>query len=375
MSPGSDRERLLRVFHQQEVDRVPVSPFVHVNYVKEFFESHNVDWVARTPEVYRHFGFDLIHRNCSIAYNPFSLESRDWKLEITREADGRDETTTTAIHTPRGELRCREALRWVYEFDAEVSPVEFPVKSESDFELFRLFQPDLEEVDVSDIERAKEAVGNQGIVAPWIQGAFNLVAIYYRKLDDLLVDALLKPQFYRSMMEFFVGRYKKFIQKLIDAGVDVLSYGANVANGKLLGAEFYREHIWPYEKDLISFIQEQGVAVLFHNCGYARNLIPLYSTLGLKAYESLTPPPYGDTQLGAAVETFGLNTTLVGGIDQLDLLRKGSVQEIDSTIKSVLDTVRGRSHFILGTTDYFNENTPKDKIQALADSGRRYGKL
>lgn len=375
MSSASDRQRLLRVFHQQEVDRIPVSPFIHVNYVKEFFGTHDVDWVVKTPEVYRHFGFDLIHRNCSIAYDPFGAESKDWKPEATHQAEGRDDTTSTVIHTPQGELRCRDALRWVYEFDAEVSPVEFPVKNESDFELFRLFQPDLEEVDVSDIKRAKEAVGDRGIVAPWIQGAFNLVAIYYRKLDDLLVDALLKPQFYRSMMEFFIGRYKKFIQKLIDVGADVLSYGANVANGKLLGADFYRKQIWPYEKDLISFIQGQGVVVLFHNCGYARNLIPLYSTLGLKAYESLTPPPYGDTVLGTAVETFGLNTTLVGGIDQLDLLRKGSIQEIDSTVKSVLDTVRGRSHFILGTTDYFNENTPKDKIQALADSGRRYGKL
>jgi len=253
--------------------------------------------------------------------------------------------------------------------------VEFPVKGEADFELFRLFQPEIEQVDLSDIERAKEAVGDAGVVAPWIQGAFNLVSIYYRKLDDLLVDALLKPEFYRSMMGYFVDRYKGFIQQLIDAGVDVLSYGANVANGKLIGADFYRVHIWPYEKDLVDFIQKQGVVVLFHNCGYARDLLTLYSTLGLRAYESLTPSPYGDTVLANAVQTFGLDTTLAGGIDQLDLLRKGTVHQIDEVVKSILDTVRGRSHFILGTTDYFNENTPKDKIQALADSGRKYGKL
>jgi uroporphyrinogen-III decarboxylase len=375
MSSVSDRERLIRVFNQQEVDRIPVSPFIHLNYVKEFYGSHDVDWVVKTPEVYQHFGFDLIHRNCSIAYNPFGLEGREWKLTVSRESEGRDETTTTVIHTPKGELRCRDALRWVYEFDAEVSPLEYPVKSESDFELFRTYQPDLEEVDVSDIERAKEAVGENGVVAPWIQGAFNLVAFYYRKLDDLLVDAVLKPRFYEDMMRYFVGRYKKFIQQLINAGTDVLSYGANVANGKLIGADFYSEKIWPQERDLISFIQDQGVAVLFHNCGYAKNLIPLYSTLGLRAYESLTPPPYGDTVLAAAVESFGRNTTLVGGIDQLDLLRKGSANDIDATIKKIMDTVRGNCHFILGTTDYFNENTPQEKIQALAYSGWRHGRL
>jgi uroporphyrinogen decarboxylase len=371
----SNRERLLRVFHQQEVDRVPVSPFIHINYVKEFFNSHDVDWVEKTPEVYHHFGFDIIHRNCSIVYNPFGLESKDWKISTTRERDGRDETTTTAIETPRGELRWRRALRWVCEFDVENSLLEYPIKSPSDFELFESFQSEVEEPDVADIGKAKEAVADDGVIAPWIQGAFNLVALYYRKLDELLMDPVLEPLFYERMMKYFLGRYKKYVQKLIDAGVDLLSYGANVANGKLVGADFYEKYVWPYEKDLIVFIQDQGVAVLFHNCGYARNLLPLYSTLDLRAYESLAPPPYGDTLLEEAVEIMRPGTTLVGGIDQLDLMRTGSVHEIERTVKNVLETVRGKRHFILGTTDYLNENTPNANIRALAEAGRRYGRL
>ena len=129
------------------------------------------------------------------------------------------------------------------------------------------------------------------------------------------------------------------------------------------------------EKELIDFIQGQGVAVLYHNCGYARSLMPLYPSLGLQAYESLTPPPYGDTVIEEAVGAFGRGTTLLGGIDQLDLLRTGEAREIEAAVKSILDTVRGRCHFILGTTDYFNENTPADKIRVLADAGRKYGKL
>jgi uroporphyrinogen-III decarboxylase len=136
----------------------------------------------------------------------------------------------------------------------------------------------------------------------------------------------------------------------------------------MVGPDFYRAFILPYEKELIDFIQGQGVAVLYHNCGYARSLLPLYPGLGLRAYESLTPPPYGDTVLEEAVRAFGRNTTLLGGIDQLDLLRTGTAGEI-------LDTVRGRCHFILGTTDYFNENTPADKIRLLAEAGHRFGRL
>jgi len=375
MNTLTGRERLLRVFDQQEVDRIPVAPFIHVNYVKEFFGTHDVDCVARTPDVYRHYGFDLVHRNCSAVPNPFGPEGPGWEIEVSTESFGRDQNTTTVIHTPAGDLRCVEALRWTYEYDAEVSVVEYPIKTEADLELMMRYQPPHGVCDVSDIQRAAAAVGDDGVTAPWIQGAFNLLAVYYRRLDDLLTDALLNPEFYARMMTYFVGRYKEFVQQVIDAGPDLVSYGANIANGKLISPRFYEATILPHEAQLIAFIQEQGAGVIHHNCGYSHNLLPLYPGLGMKCHESLTPPPYGDTALADAVDIFGRDVTLSGNIDQLDLLRKGSAEEIESAVRKTLDTVRGRCHFVLATTDYFNENTPADKIRILAEAGRKYGTL
>jgi uroporphyrinogen decarboxylase len=375
MSGLSRREELLRAFRQEPVDRIPVSPFIHVNHVKEFFGTHDVDCAVKTPEVYSAYGFDCIHRNCSAAYDPMGPSGADWHVEAARSCNGRDATIRTRVSTPRGRLECREELKWVYEWDAESSLVDYPIKTPEDFELFQAFQPPPGPADVGDIRRAREAVGDDGIVAPWIQGAFNLVALFYRKVDDLLMDALLQPELYRRMMEHFLERYMSFVRQVIDAGADVVSYAGNVANAKMVSRAFFQEHIWPYEKRFIDWIQGQGVPVLYHNCGYAKGLLPLYPRLGLRAYESLTPPPYGDTVLEDAVRTFGTGTTLLGGIDQLDLLRKGSATEIEAAVRRVLDTVRGRCSFILGTTDYFNENTPREKILALAEAGRRYGSL
>jgi uroporphyrinogen decarboxylase len=371
----SRREELLRTFRQEPIGRIPVSPFIHVNHVKEFFGSRDVDCVVRTPEVYSAYSFDLIHRNCSPAYDSLGPSSPDWHVEVTRTENGRDSASSTRIRTPRGELACREVLNWVYEYDAESSLVEYPIKSPADFELFREFQPSAAAADVSAVRKARAAVGDDGVVAPWIQGAFNLIAIYYRKVDDLLTDALLEPEFYRRMMDHFQQRYMAFVRQVIDAGADVLSYAGNVANGKMVSREFFVAHIWPYEKRLIDWIQAQGVPVLYHNCGCARGLLPLYPSLGMRAYESLTPPPYGDTVLEDAVRTFGRGTTLLGGIDQLDLLRKGTITQIREKTKRVLDTVRGRCSFILGTTDYFNEDTPREKILALSEAGHRYGRM
>jgi uroporphyrinogen-III decarboxylase len=375
MSTLTDRERLLRVFRQQPVDRIPVSPFIHVNYVKEFFGTHDVDCVVHTPDVYRHFGFDVIHRNCTPAPDIFGPTGRAWDVRVTCEQHGRDTTTTTEIETPDGILRCREELRWVCEYDAEASPVEYLIKSEADLDLMERYQPSPRPPDVADIRRAREVVGDDGIVAPWIQGAFNLVAYHYRRLDDLLLDALTNTAFYERLMSYALERYRVHLQAMIDAGADVLSYGGNIANAKLVSPDFFRQYIAPYEQQLVEFIQSQGVAVLYHNCGRARKLLPLYPGLGLCAYESLTPPPYGDTELSEAVTIFGYHTTLLGNIDQITLLRHGTVEEIRDQVRRTLDTVRGRAHFILSTTDYFNENTPHAAIHILADAGREFGRL
>jgi hypothetical protein len=367
------RELLLRVLNQQDMERIPVSPFIHVNYVKEFFNDHDVDWVTKTPDVYRHFGFDIMHRNCTPAYDFLGPQGPDWELESITEKDGRDETTTTLIHTPDGDLRCVEKTRWIYEYDAEVSVVEYPVKTEHDLELFMRYQPPPGIADTNDIPKALQAVGQEGVVAPWIQGAFNLTAFYYRKLDDLLLDAMLNTAFYARTMDYFLTRYMVFIQQMIAAGPDVISYGGNIANSKIIGPDFYKNYIASFEKRLIDFIQGQEVIVLYHNCGYASKLLPLYPELGMKAYESLTPPPHGDTFLDQALDSFGKDTTLLGNIDQIDLLRTGDWQEIEAEVKRVLETVRGRAHFILATTDYFNDNTPHENIHALAEAGHKYG--
>ena len=126
---------------------------------------------------------------------------------------------------------------------------------------------------------------------------------------------------------------------------------------------------------MIAFIQARGAGVIAHNCGCARNLLPVYADWGMKVYESLTPPPHGDTDLAQAVATLGPHTTLMGGIDQIDLLRTGSLEEIERTVRERMETVQGRCRYILATTDYFNEHTPREKILHFAKCGRKYGEM
>ena len=67
------------------------------------------------------------------------------------------------------------------------------------------------------------------------------------------------------------------------------------------------------------------------------------------------------------------STILWGNIDQIEFLRKSSPVEVERRVREVIETVKPRGNFILGTSDYLETNTPYDNIQALVDAGREYG--
>lgn len=367
------REHLLRTLDGEQTGHMPVAPFIHLNFVRSFQGTRGIDPIQDTIAVYKHFGFDIIHRNCTAGYDDVNLSGEGWEAEKTIERDERGETTTTVVHTPGGELRQVWRLNWVSAYDAESAPVEYLVKRERDLDLVMRYQPPVGDADTSAIRAARAAVGEDGIVAPWMQGAFNHAGFFFRSPDELMLDALTSPDFYHRLMGYFQGRNKQIARQCLSAGAEVMSYGANIASGKMVSPEFFGEFILPYEQDLIEFVQSNGGRALFHNCGYARNLLPVYRELGMRAYESLTPPPYGDTPLAEALDVLGGVCALSGNIDQIDFLQRAAPSEIRERVRETMDAVRGRAAFILATTDYFHEDTPHTNVQAFADAGREFG--
>lgn len=375
MGEMTGRQRLLAAIAGDEVDRIPVAPFIHVNFVQAFHGDADADAVILTGEVYEHFGLDIIHRNCTPGHDEIGLPGSDWQVERRIQHSGRNSTTWTTVRTPGGELTEVSQINWVTDYDAESSPVDYFIKSEDDLDILMAYQPQTEPFDTTPIRRALDAIGDRGIVAPWVQGAFNHAAYYYRRVDDLIMDALTSPEFYHRMMEYLLYRNRAVVDRMIDAGVDMLSYAGNIASGKMVGEGFFREWVLPYEARLIKHIQDRGVPVLYHNCGCAKGLFSAYRGLGMQVYESLTAPPYGDTLIEDAFELLGDEVVLMGGIDQIEFLRKASADEIETAVERLLPRAKKRGRFILGTSDYLAEDTPHINVMALARSGREHGRM
>jgi uroporphyrinogen-III decarboxylase len=259
------------------------------------------------------------------------------------------------------------------QWEEEAAITEFPIKTERDFELMAEFQPTAQ-LDTSCITRAAELIGDDGIVNPSVSGPFNVLAGSYRRLDAVLMDLIANPSFYHRMMEHFMNRHMGYVQEVIDAGPPLLDIGANMANGKVVSAAMWESEILPYENRFVDFIQDQGVAGLLHNCGHADGHLDIYPKLHHRGWGYLAPPPYGDVILEKALEKLPQSMILWGNIDQIDFLRQATPKEVGERVRQVIETVKPRGNFILGTTDLLEVNTPPENIHALVEAGHKYGR-
>ena len=357
------RERILRTVAGQPVDRVPLAPFLHVNSIRELRQNNAVDVVSETVAVYQELGFDMIHRNCTPAYDDFVIAGPDWAPEV-KEEKGPDWTETTlTIRTPGGSLRRITRAGQLYQYESSCFLVEPPIKSPADLDLCLRYQPPVPTVDTSDIARARRLVGEEGVIAPWAQGAFNEVA-YLVRGSNILLDPLDDEGFYRAMISYFLERNLQKLRQFVAAGADFISLGGNEANGTCVGPAYFRDYVLDYEARLMSALHEMGGRGIYHNCGRAALLLPLLRGIGMDIYESLTPAPFGDTKLEQALEVMD-GVPLMGGVDQIEFLRKATPGEVRERVRQMVRTVATHRRFILGTSDYINEYTPVENLRAL----------
>jgi uroporphyrinogen-III decarboxylase len=384
------RERLLKTFRREPVDRVPICPFVHFNHVYRHFDippekqnwRSNLKWEGlKAIEVHDYFGFDHLHRLAAPythVYNEASSNDGKWivKSEFSREGV-RDKEITT-IKTPEKTLKQVKKYDQTSKYTYVEALTEYYIKDKSDFEQFVKYQPSYLEGTYNSIKdqfenfnEVKKALGDKGIVAGFAGGAFNMLN-NYRNLELMMMDPYTDPGFYREMMDYFTDRVFQLIERLAHHNVDVIETGGNLAAGSV-GERFFSKYVFEYEKKIADKIHSYGIFDIYHNCGDADKIMHLYNDMGINAWGYLTPAPFGDVDIDKALKIMKKDRVLMGNIDQVEFLKKASISEVKLKIKELLEKVKKRGNFILSTSDWWMDDMPYENLKMFAEAGLEYG--
>ena len=149
----------------------------------------------------------------------------------------------------------------------------------------------------------------------------------------------------------------KFARAQFRAGADIVVV-ADHATGDLVSAKVYKEYLQPRHKIITS---EIGGPLILHVCGNCKDRIEMFADAGFDAY-------HFEWQLDAkeAVERVGDRISLVGNIDNANVLFMGTPEDVYKQARYAIDSGVN----IIGPECAIPLETPLENLRAISEAVR-----
>lgn len=373
----NSRERLLCVLEGGTPDMVPVSPFIQEEYLSYYFNKKNTDRLFDAVALRKELDFDLVTRQY-VNEIPYFLQRSftNWEVENKVEVVNGNYIRTIKVKTPVKELRQVEGAPYNEKIlnGIHFSTMEYLIKDQDDFEIFKKYCPRREKRDVDHIlesgKIAKKEIGDLGISCPWAMGGVYNLASTYINVQDMMVDALSEEDYYEDYMNFFADLVASDHEIFVDSQFDCVGMQGNIANGGMMGPDYFEEYVLPYERKAIDVLRQGKKPIIYHNCGKARVLYPAYKKLGITVWETISEAPQGDNVLAEAKEYFKDDLILFGNFDQVHFLKEATPEEVEKRAYDLMMTGKKGGHYIFACSDYLEIGTPLENVKALLRGAR-----
>jgi uroporphyrinogen decarboxylase len=386
----NSRERFLRVLNEQMPDRVPVTLFIvdQGHFLEQMYpDADPLDYEAlqlKVIEIQKQLGVDVFVRQLFGLNDPLSIhmggldvsqQTDNWEIHQEQFNNGPTVITKSTVKTPDGALTQEFSVNQLRPGTFMYACTQKPIKTPQDLDIAIKYEPkmpkDWPQRARKKVQKLKAAVGNDGIVGSWSpHGPFNNASLLID--HDVLYSLFLTDyNFYQKLIMFAMERCLDYARAIDDAGVDVHCVGGNVPGG-FLGKKCYDEFVLPFEKRYIEFIQANGTPAMYHNCGQIMNLVESYKNLGVRAVEPFSPFPLGDADLAEAKRIVNGEYVIVGGVDQVNVIQNGTVDEIKRTTEETMKTGKPGGRFILQSADFLEYSTPVKNIEAYVETAMQF---
>ncbi|MBM3310788.1 MAG: hypothetical protein FJY80_04700 [Candidatus Aminicenantes bacterium] len=373
--PVTSKDRLMLALHREKPDRLPASVHQWQAYHLETFMGGATELEA----------FERVGLDAQVQYfesmDQFwvrgaefgKLNSAVWRDEAqVVNADPDRRVVHHAITTPSG------VLTYKTEGDRKTTWIaEHLIKRDEDIELIEKYMP-VPRLDVRGVSRAYDAVGDRGILRGFVWGDQAGCWPHAACLHDikaLILATYDKPDWVHALLAILLGKKLEFIRSMKGAKFDLVETGGGSGSSTLISPKLHEEFCLPYDRVIHDALHDLGFLVTYHTCGGTLGLEELIVRNGADASETLAPVSIGGNQEPWDFKTkIGGRLALIGGLDQWNVLTRGTQAEIRAAVDKLFRTVGDRGGYICSASDHFFE-TPAENLVAFADAARecRYG--
>jgi uroporphyrinogen decarboxylase len=202
---------------------------------------------------------------------------------------------------------------------------------------------------------------------------------YMRGLERWFMDMVENPDFCQALLDkilvFWIDYYSAFLAEVGDL-VDVVMIGDDLAgqNGPLFSPAFYRRHVKPRQKQLVSHIKSLTSAkIWYHTCGACFELIPDLLDNGI---DILNPVQISAKGMDPARLKRQFGEDLVfwgGGIDAQNVLPRSTPAEVREHVRRNVEVFKTGGGYVFNNVHNIQADVPAENIAALFDAAYDFG--
>jgi uroporphyrinogen-III decarboxylase len=146
---------------------------------------------------------------------------------------------------------------------------------------------------------------------------------------EALMALMDKPDKVTAILERLSRGAAEYAILQANVSVDAVLVSSAFAGGGFISREQYSEFVLPYERYLVDqFHRRTDIPIYVHTCGAIGDRIDLMIEAGYDGVDTMDPPPLGNTNIEVVKQQYGDKLFLKGNIDPVNLLLKGSPQEV-----------------------------------------------
>ncbi len=369
-------ERILTAIRHEEPDRVPISPRVGAWMTAEYQDGS----LRKQMEVFPHMDFMHIIGEPAANYVYGTQEEYDLpdvEVELSRRDAGDCYILERIFHTPAGSIcdvtRVPPRGR---EYGVSPNPVrhEHLVKSIDDLPALEYILPPVPETYTAH-RQYEEMLGDRGVVMVCIRSALDHNAGDARGMENLMMDYYTDRALFDAIMDVFHRRSLAKAKACLEGGVRFI-FGSWYYNSLSAGwsPAIFEEVFVPQIREHVELAHSYGALYDYYDDGKLADSMELIASAGVDVLETCTPPPVGDFDLAEAKRAIGDEVALKGYVDLLYVLKHGTPELVEQTVRDAMAIARPGGGFIIGSSDSFREGTPPENLEAYWHACLNYGR-
>ena len=366
----NSKERLLTALNGEKPDRLPASLHQWQGYHLDTYMGGMTDLEA----------FKAVGLDAQIQY--FEEMAQFWLVDadftrfnnknwrdipkvISDDPDNR--MVDHIVETPGGNLSYKTAgdrkTTWI---------TEYILKNDDDIYLIDKYMP-VPVLSLKPIEKRYDEVGDDGVLRGFVwgdqAGCWQHAACMF-DITELIIATFEKPDWVHELLRILMNKKLQFIDGMKGAKFDLIETGGGSSSSTLISPDLHREFCLPYDREMHDALHAVGQKITYHTCGGTFGIEDMIVDNHCDTSETLAPPSVGGNQEPWVFkEKIGNRVSMIGGLDQFNVLSEGPVEYIRQKVHELFEKVGYEGGYICSASDHFFD-APVENLKAFAKAAK-----